>query len=506
MQPLEKEILQLIRLEQLIRSGEKIIIGVSGGPDSMALLHVLVRLASELDFTPAAVYVNHGLRPVEAEAEKNLVEAAAGRLAIEFFAGSVEVRETAAGKKLSVEHAARLLRYDFLERIADRWGATKIAVAHTADDQAEEILIRLVRGTARKGLSGMRTMRNGSIIRPLLRTPKTRLLAYLKQNSIEFLHDSSNDDNQFLRNRIRNDLLPHLEDHYNPDIRHTLIRTANILQDEENFLEKVTDIAFTEAISTVATTSEQLKADDPGFGWQLIVDINRFASLNRAVQRRVLEKCCWLMECEPGSRQIEDILKLAGKNTAGSSLHLPDGLRVNRESSGLRFSYPQGKGPFRGNISDDKETTFPETVIPGPGTYELPALGKRLVVEQIGKPDPGAGIDFSTGEFLDVALFSFPLTLRGPETGDRFHPLGAPGSRKVSDFLCDRKVGRSLRPLIPLLCTDDTILAMPGLISAGVVVGAQLGARLSSRIRGRYIEWGLAIALLALAARLLAAP
>ncbi|MDX1775594.1 MAG: tRNA lysidine(34) synthetase TilS, partial [Desulfobulbales bacterium] len=225
MHPLEKKTLKTIQQEGLLQAGEKIIVGVSAGPDSMALLHVLARLAPALDITLAAVYVNHGLRPHEAQKEKTLVESAANSLDVAFYAGSVDVRGFADREKLSLEHAARLLRYNFLEKTAREFRAHKIGVAHTADDQAEEILLRLIRGTARKGLSGMKTLRAGRIIRPFLKIGKTDLLAYLDTYTIPFMQDSSNLQHRYLRNRIRGELLPHLEERYNPDIRQTLLRT-----------------------------------------------------------------------------------------------------------------------------------------------------------------------------------------------------------------------------------------------------------------------------------------
>jgi tRNA(Ile)-lysidine synthase len=164
MHPLEKKTLKTIQQENLLQAGEKVIIGVSGGPDSMALLHVLARLTSFVDITPAAAYVNHGLRQDEAEKEKSLVAGEANQLGLDFFSGSVDVKGLAARQKFSIEHAARLLRYDFLEKTAHESGAQKIALAHTADDQAEEILLRLIRGTARKGLSGMQTIRAGKFV------------------------------------------------------------------------------------------------------------------------------------------------------------------------------------------------------------------------------------------------------------------------------------------------------------------------------------------------------
>jgi tRNA(Ile)-lysidine synthase len=467
MHPLEKETLKIVRQEQLVQDGDRILIGVSGGPDSMALLHVLGRLAPDLHITLAAVYVNHGLRPDETHEEKTHVEAAANNLGIDFFTDSVDVTGLAAKQKISIEHAARLLRYDFFEKTAEKWGATKIAVAHTADDQAEEILLRLIRGTARKGLSGMKTIRDGRIIRPFLGLPKSRLLEYLEKNSIQFLLDSSNTENFYLRNRIRNDLLPYLAEGYNPDIRQTLLRTANILQDEEEFLENITESVFKETISTIPETLEKIKADnnqpDESNNQKLFLNLERFNREPRAIQRRLLEKCCWVTGCEARSRQIEHLLELAIKNTPAGYLHLSDGLRVTKNNEQLCFAYPQGRGSFRGDLFSTNGVEFPETSIPEPGIFEFPQLGKKLLVEHLIETTAISGEIFPTGEHLDSSLFSFPLTLRGPRPGDRFHPLGAPGSKKVSDFLSDQKVVQHTRGLVPILCADDSILALLGL-------------------------------------------
>ena len=466
MHPLEKETLKIIRQEQLLKAGERVLVGVSGGPDSMALLHILVRLAPVLDNTPAALYVNHGLRQAEAEMEYKLVEAEAHHLGIDFFSDSVDVKRLAREKKLSIEHAARLLRYDILEKTAQEWGAAKIAVAHTADDQAEEVLLRLVRGTARKGLAGMKTYRDGRIIRPFLGITKSGLLEYLKKYAIPFLQDSSNSEATYLRNRIRNDLLPFLASHYNPDIRQTLLRTAKILQDEEELLEAITEEAFTDSVSMIPETAapgitgRKYPVDAESQG--LLLNLEIFSSQPRAIQRRLLEKCCWRMDCKPSSRQIESILQLTLQNSQEAQLHLADGLRATIGNKQLYFSYPLGRGPFRGNISPYPGSPLSETCIPAPGSYEFPELNKRLTLELVDRETASSAV-FQTGEYVDSSLFSFPLTLRGPRPGDRFHPLGAPGSKKVNDFLSDLKIKLHAREQIPLLCADDLIIALPGL-------------------------------------------
>ena len=468
MHPLEKKTLRAVQQDDLLQTGEKVIIGVSGGPDSMALLHVLARLAPVLDIIPAAVYVNHGLRPAEAARENKLVEAEAAHLGLDFFSGAVDVKGLAARRKISIEHAARLLRYSFLEKTARAYGARKIGLAHTADDQAEEVLLRLVRGTGRKGLAGMKSLRAGRFIRPFLRFPKSCLLAYLDDHSIPFQIDSSNTQDLYLRNRIRNDLLPYLAARYNPDIRQTLIRTAAILQDEEELLEGLTAAAFAETVLVCEDTLAEEHEESGPLGAEscpqaLQLNVELFDRQPRGIQRRLLELCCWRMACQPRSRQIEQLLQLARPESAAGSLHLADGLRVTKTREQLRFAYPIGRGPVRGGLSNEARIAIPETSIPAPGIYEFPALKKRLVVETSVDLTAGLLDMLPRGEYLDGALFSFPVTLRGPKTGDRFHPLGAPGSKKVHDFLSDQKVEKHLRSLVPVLCADETILALPGL-------------------------------------------
>lgn len=466
MHPLEKKTLKILVQEELLSGGQKVLAAVSGGPDSMALLHVLARLAPVLDITVAAAHVNHGLRPGEAETDAALAVAEAGRLGLDFFLADVDVKGLAGRRKLSLEHAARVLRYNFLENAARKCGAAKIALGHTADDQAEELLLRLVRGTARKGLSGMKTMRQDRFIRPFLRFPKSELLSYLDRYSIPFQHDSSNLQETFLRNRVRNDLLPYLAKRYNPDIRQTLVRTATILQDEEALLEDLTEVAYAEVVTVSSGQTDPepenvyLSATDQPGSLKLGREI--FLLQPRAIQRRILEKCCWAMACEAGSRQIEQLLQLTAADSVAGSLHLADGLRAVKTRDCVLFSYPRGRGPFRGGEQEERRDAVPETIIPGPGVYKFPTLGEELLLEEIDDALPVPGETFPAGEFLDASLFSFPLTLRSSRPGDRFYPLGGPGSRKVADFLTDLKIDRQQRKLVPVLCTDDTILALPG--------------------------------------------
>jgi tRNA(Ile)-lysidine synthase len=255
---------------------------------------------------------------------------------------AVDVRAAAAARKLSPEHAARELRYQALAELAAQWATDRLAVAHTADDQAEEVLLRLFRGSGRKALAGMRS-RSGHLIRPLLGSRKAEVLAYLADKGIGFCHDSSNDDRCFLRNRIRLDLLPLLETEYDPGIRAALLKTAANLAEDEDLLERLLVEHWDAVID-----APQLDAGD-----HLACRLHRaaFGCLHPALQRRLIEKLLWTLDNTARYQQILAVLDAARSGRTGSELHLSQGLRVAVSREHLTFSYPQGKGPWRGRLA-----------------------------------------------------------------------------------------------------------------------------------------------------------
>ncbi|MCB2184539.1 MAG: tRNA lysidine(34) synthetase TilS [Desulfobulbaceae bacterium] len=342
MHPLEKQILAIIREEGLVSQGETVVVGVSAGPDSMALLHLFATLSSKLKMKLVAVYVDHGLRPDETTAEVNLVQECAEKLGVIFETTHVSVEQEASRQKKSTEHAARDLRYAFFEKVSQKYQASKVAVAHTADDQAEEVLLRLIRGTGRSGLSGMRMIRDGIIIRPLLTTAKKALHDYLEDRHISFAIDSSNLQRIYLRNRIRLDLIPFLEK-FNPNISETLRQTASVLQDEEKVLRSLTESLWRQIATAETGTQEDVLP-------ALSIDLQSFLALEKGLQRRIMEKAFVLMQSQPQYKKIEQILFVARKGETGARLHFSKGLRLKKFKDRLLFSYPGGKTATRGNL------------------------------------------------------------------------------------------------------------------------------------------------------------
>jgi tRNA(Ile)-lysidine synthase len=316
-----------------VSKGMSLAAAVSGGPDSMALLHLLADARKPLLLKLTAVWVDHGLRPLETPREQETVAAAAERLSVPLQLRKVEAAAFAKAERLSLEHAARELRYAALREAA--CGSDCIAVAHTADDQAEEVLLRMLRGGGRKGLAGMK-MRSGSLIRPLLRTGKEELLAWLAERGIAYCLDSSNSDRRFLRNRVRHELLPFLREHFDPGINNALLKTADSLAADEELLEELTESAL-----------RKVAHEEEG---KVVIHRQRFCELRPALQRRVLELLLWRV----GSRaSYEHILLLAETVAAGrssSELHLSQGLRAGIFRERLELSFPVGKQAWRGRL------------------------------------------------------------------------------------------------------------------------------------------------------------
>ena len=340
---LESAIDRIIRDHRLIAPETTVVVAVSAGPDSMALLHILASLRPALQCGLVAAYVDHGLRPLEIPGEIDCVQQAAQRLAVPCEILSANVKDFAAGEKRSLEDGARRLRYQALRACAHRHGARAIAVAHTADDQVEEVLLRLLRGSGRKGLAGMR-LHNDDLIRPLLKTTKKQVLEYLAGRNIPFCHDSSNDDLCFLRNRVRHVLLPLLEKDFDPGIRKAILKTAQNLQEDEDYLAGRVEECWQRLV----------RPGTAGPGESSLLDRQGFAALHACLQRRLVERLLWSVGCPARYAHILAVQQAAMDGKTGSELHLSRGLRVGVWRDRLEFSYPRGRTAWRGRLFDDR--------------------------------------------------------------------------------------------------------------------------------------------------------
>ncbi len=427
------------------------VLGISGGLDSMAMLYACNRISIRLNIVLYIAHVNHGLRPEESLLEEALVREYATRLNLPCLVGRLAVKDLAQAKGLSIEQAARQLRYEFFEEVRLKYEANKIAVAHNSDDQAEEVLLRLIRGTGRKGLSGMEIVRENKIIRPLLTISRERIAQYLRDENIDFRIDSSNMDRRYTRNRVRLDLLPQLAAKFNPRIKQTLCQTAKVLQDEERMLAGLTVRAYERVVT---------KDRDSQGERRLKINLAQWRELDVAIKRRLLESAILAMGRKPAFRQIEALLQAADRSQY--VVHLAGGLRAYRDDEYLSLAFPAGQTNLRQDFVDLAPVKC-EISIPTFGVYVIPEINIVLDIEILQQTLGLDELKKQEADFLDYAKLSFPLRVRTRQSGDRYRPMGSTGSKKVGDFLTDLKIPHYQRRLTPILVSGDQIAALLGL-------------------------------------------
>jgi len=442
-----------IQREALIQNSERILVGISGGSDSVALLHILTAIVSSDRLH--ALYVDHGLRPEEVKKEIAWLHTFCQSLHVPFTAASVSVQAFATKEHRSLEDAARILRYRKLQEFSTACGCTAIAIAHNSDDQVETFFIRLLRGSGLQGLTGMR-YRKGNIIRPLLDITKKELQKYLHKQHLEWKEDSSNADSRFLRNRIRLNLLPSLEKDYTPSLRRQIIQLIDILHVDNNFLNS----AAKECWKRNVTITE---GDRPG----ITLSCRRFFKEDPALQRRTLERCCWQMKARPDYEQIDSVLQLMGRKDPGGELHLEKGLRVNRNGDELIFHYPLPKGQRRGSTESGAETGY-NIEVKQPGRFDIPGTQNAVTFRLKHRETAGDTADqFHSLEpealNLDADKLTFPFSLRTMKPGDRFTACGSGKTKKVARYFSEKSIPSFMRTSWPIITTTERIAAVAGM-------------------------------------------
>lgn len=430
----------------MFRVGDTVVVAVSGGPDSVALLHLLVELREVYSFNLYVAHFDHTLRGRESTEDAFFVKSLAQELGLPFHPGQGDVHALKQKEGLSLEEAGRELRYKFLREVAEITGAQKIALGHTADDQAEEFLLRLIRGSGTRGLSGIPFIREGLFVRPLLDAPRADILSYLTANKFPFRIDSSNGMRDFLRNRVRHDLLPVLESNFNPRIRKILLQTMSILRDDNALL---TDMAEEAGARLV-------KLKEGSEGRIVVVDLKQYGEIPRPIQVRILQKGLELSGArlkDTGFKHLQSIQNLAMKEGPYRTLSLPGEVVIERIYHELRFS--------RKKMTEKILKDF-SYKINGPGRYFLSEIGRSISFEVVEDVDFSIPCSSHRFAYFDYGQVFFPLIVRNFQPGDRLHPDGMGGSQKVKDYFINKKIPRPLRPKIPIIEQNGQIIGIVG--------------------------------------------
>lgn len=431
-----------------------ILVAVSGGPDSLCLLDVLWRL----EYSLIVAHLDHGLRP-EAQDEAEAVKQLAERMNLPFILGKEAVAEFAAGNNISIEEAARNLRYRFLFQQAEKHHAQAVAVGHTADDQVETVLMHLLRGSGMAGLRGMGVQRlphawsvRIPLLRPLLGVWREEILVHLSQCGLQPSWDISNLDTRFYRNRLRQELMPYLEK-LNPGVRQRIWRMAELLREDEAVLDAQVETAW-------AICCSQVGLD------YLALDAKRLVAQPLAIQRRLVRRGIAHLR-----RDLRDIDFDAVERTL-DFLHSPTRSNQKDLVAGLRLEMQEGCLWLAGWYVDLPGAGWPqlipdsEFILTLPGEVSLPGdwrlrgevlvMSAQLFQQVRTNPDPFQA-------WLDYERLELPLRVRNRRPGDRFRPMGLKGrSLKLSDFMINRKLPRRARQGWPVILSGEQIVWLPG--------------------------------------------
>jgi tRNA(Ile)-lysidine synthase len=438
LEPLEVQVLRTSRKYGMFSPGDHVLVGVSGGPDSVALLHCLQRLAGRMGLRLTAAHYNHRIRGAEADGDEEFVRSLAARLQLPFVSERApEEAGAAAAPRGNLEQTARRARYDFLRSAAAAAGARRVAVGHTINDQAETVLARLLRGSGLQGLSGIHPVVAGLIVRPLLECTRQCVNAYLERLGAEYREDRTNLDLSYQRNRIRHALIPYLETAFNRRIVGALAREADLARETAAYLGAESLRTYRSArISSAGHISLPL----PAIGELPPI-------MQKLVVRQALDETRGSLRGITAGH-VEDVLALCRPGCSGKRIELPGGGIVLREFDSLVFmpGVPADMPDFR------YELTVPGRCVVSEAGLEF-AAG---ILEQA----PGDIPPRSEGALLEADQITAPLIIRPRRPGDRY---GGLGHRKVKRVLQASRIPVTLRDRLPVVASGDAVVWVPGL-------------------------------------------
>lgn len=465
-----RQVQETIARHEMLASGDVLVLGVSGGPDSLCLLDVLRRLAPDYGVALHVGHLHHGIRGEEADADARFVAERCAEWGLPCTVELADVPAWARRRGLAIEEAARQARYGFLGELARSLGGRAVAVAHNADDQVETVLMHLLRGSGLAGLRGMRpvapleALRLGQerpcpapspdsgirLLRPLLYISRADIEAYCRERGLRPRFDRSNLDQTYYRNRLRHELLPHLES-YNPNIRQVLLRTAEVLAGDHEVLRGLVEETWDAVV-------RQANAE------AVVYDLARLRALPLGLQRSLLRegvhRLCFSLR-NLSWMHVDDALRVVAEGETGAMATLPSGLM-------LRLGYDTAILAAQGYVAPGAGGPRVQEPVPLPweGSVFLPGGDwvvrtelcprAQLPADWRRNPDPWRA-------YLDADRLAGPLALRPRREGDWFMPLGLGHRQKVSDLLINRKVPQSERDTVPLLICGDQVAWIVGL-------------------------------------------
>jgi tRNA(Ile)-lysidine synthase len=465
----------------MFQPNDSVLVGVSGGPDSIALLHVLLALAPIFPLKLGIAHLNHCLRKNESDRDEAFVASLAQTLGLPCYVKRENVVEYQCKHRLSLEEAGRHLRYSFFDEIVKKNRFNKIALGHHCDDNAELILMYLFRGTGPLGISGIPPVRDKRIVRPLIKSTRSEIIKFLAEKSLPYVSDQSNTDTRYLRNRIRHQLMPTLRKYYNPKIAESLHRLSSITRSEEEWIEGLINSMFENSVIALQKN-------------KIILSVTKLTEVHTAAQKRIIRKA--IVRVKGGLKRITlahldavmDLLKSARRD---GRLDLPDRIVIKREDELLSISKEKialrDLRDFEIELSEKHrrmEKPLFEYNILKPGSLYIKETGIRLKFSEIrdAKIEDICNAGYQVA-FFDMKTVSFPLVVRNIKPGDCFSPLGMTGTQKVKKFFSNKKVSRTDRLMCPVVLSKGKLIWVVGhRIDDSVRVKSSTGSMLKGEL------------------------
>ncbi|MGB9868230.1 MAG: tRNA lysidine(34) synthetase TilS [Bacillota bacterium] len=421
----------------MVQTGDRVLVGVSGGPDSVALLHILSRLRDELGLVLFVAHLNHMMRP-EAESDADYVRQLSQDLGAVCLVEKCDVRQMARRLGVGEEVAGRMARYSFFSRAASTHGCTRIALGHNMDDQAETVLMRLIRGAGMEGMCGIPPVR-GKIIRPLIETPRADIEAYCRSWQLKTLVDSTNLEDVYLRNRIRRYLVPMLRQEYNPNVVEVLARTAELLREENAYLS---DVARKKYLEIVTESQDRVE-----------LQVEAVQRLELPIRRRVVRFAC----CRAGGpsaldfHHVNQVIESLNRGDQRWTIHLPGRTEVFREGDRIVFVAQQG-------VTRGIGVTGTPVLLNVPGVTSIPWADCSIRATLVPRDSLGDAVfsnKLASVAYVDYNSVELPLTARPRNKGDRMYPLGLGGSKKLKEIFRARGTELQRRDKVPVITSSD---------------------------------------------------
>ncbi|SHE43077.1 tRNA lysidine(34) synthetase TilS [Clostridium fallax] len=442
---MRQKIIEYIRQYNMIKNGDRVLVALSGGPDSICLLHILNSLKDILNIEIFVAHVNHCLRGDDADEDERYVKEFCEKLQIPCYIKKANINKIAEERKISSEMAGREIRYEFFDEIFKNENLNKIAIAHNANDQAETILMRIMRGTGLEGLIGIKPIRDYKYIRPILCLTRDEIEKYCESNNLNPRIDKTNLENIYSRNKIRLDMIPYIKENFNSDIVSTLNRLASLSAIDQEYIEGVCD--------------EKYERFCKEYRESITIDKGAFKE-NRAILSRIIRKVYIKLNGNGYNfemKHIDDIVSLQ-KGETGKEIHLPNDIICKNIYGEISIYLNNKKNDFKLDeifISKNQLKTLKNINL-------LEKIGYDICIDIF----PNKSIQFDNNsliKYFDYDKIKEGITIRAKKDGDKIIPLGMNGSKKIKSIFIDAKIPKEERNKIPLVCFDQEIAWIVGL-------------------------------------------